>query len=477
MKPLLSEEIQRAVRGRWLARGGSEKILGVSIDSRTAGAGQLFVAIVGKNHDGHNHLAAAAAAGCTLAIIGKDFDAPLSVLQRFRVGALAVNDTTTALGDLAAFYRRQLPAAVVAVTGSNGKSTVRRMIHHILSKRLTGSCGLKNHNNHIGVPLTLLAVEPKDDFVVCEMGTSSHGEIARLSQIGQPNVAVITSVSPSHLEGLGSLTHVAVEKAALLTHLAARGLAIVNADSKELDRALSNYKCNVIRFGASAGASLRLTSYTPVDTGQEFVINNRLKVTLSVCGRHNACNAMAAIAVAQRFGFGQGEAAKALADYAGMEMRLQFIDLGGHSTLINDAYNANPASMLAAADVLADSAGRRRVMIVGDMLELGGKSQALHEDVGRKLATMKIDLLIGAGNLGARMAAAAAEAGLAAEAFKSPEHLADHLDGLLHRGDTILIKGSRGSQMERLIEPITAALSAAPAAPRVRKAHPKGGAK
>ncbi|MCE5278698.1 MAG: UDP-N-acetylmuramoyl-tripeptide--D-alanyl-D-alanine ligase [Planctomycetaceae bacterium] len=476
MKPLLGEEIQRAVHGRWLTRGASEKILGVSIDSRTARAGELFIAIVGKNHDGHSHLAAAADAGCTAAIISKDYRPSAKILQRFGVGVLAVDDTTTALGDLAAFYRRHVSAAVVAVTGSNGKSTVRRMIHHILSKRLTGSCGLKNHNNHIGVPLTLLAVEPKDDFVVSEMGTSSHGEIARLSQIGQPNVAVITSVSPSHLEGLGSVTHVAVEKAALLTHLAARGLAIVNADSKELDRALSNYKCNVIRFGASAGASLRLTNYTPCGTGQEFVINNRLKVTLCVCGRHNALNALAAIAVAQRFGFAQGEAAKALADYQGMEMRLQFVDLG-HSTLINDAYNANPASMLAAADVLADSAGRRRVMIAGDMLELGGKSQSFHEDVGRKLAQLKIDLLIGAGPLGARMAAAAAEAGLAAEAFKSPEHLADHLGALLQRGDTILIKGSRGAQMERLIEPIAAALAGAPDTLRARKGRAKDGAK
>ena len=457
MKPLMPEEIRRAVRGKWLHRGREEKIVGVTIDSRHAAAGNLFVAILGGRHDGHDHLAEAAAAGCLAAIVRANAEIPASVLKRFKRGVVGVTDTTAALGDLAAFYRTHVPAAVIAVTGSNGKTTVKRMIHHVLSQRLSGSCGPKSFNNAIGVPLTLFRAGQGHDYVVCEMGTNHPGEIGALSRIARPDVAVITCIGPSHLEGLTDLPHIAVEKAAILGYLEPHGLAIVNADSKDLDRALSGHDCNIVRFGLSNTASLRLTGYTGRGRGQRFQLNDYLTVDLPVPGRHNALNAIAAIGVAQRFGIEQPDAAAALKTFKGMKMRLEFTKVG-RSTLINDAYNANPASVLAAADVLADCKGKRRVMMVGDMLELGDQAESLHVEVGKQLAGKRIDLLIGVGPLGRYIAQGAAETGENARAFESLKELQAAVGDLLQARDTVLIKGSRGTGLERLAAPVESVL-------------------
>ncbi|KKK58013.1 hypothetical protein LCGC14_3048700, partial [marine sediment metagenome] len=213
------------------------------------------------------------------------------------------------------------------------------------------------------------------------------------------NVAVVTSVGQAHLAKLIDLEHVAAEKAALLGSLAPRGAAVIWADSAELARAVRAYDVKLIRFGADDSAELRLTGYEPRDGGGRFELNGRLWVDLPVAGRHNALNALAAIAVAQRFGFDQDTAAAALADFAGEAMRLEPV-AAGDVTIINDTYNANPASVLAAADVLADCKGKRRVMIVGDMLELGDQAESLHVEVGKQLGGKRIDLLIGVGPLG-----------------------------------------------------------------------------
>jgi UDP-N-acetylmuramoyl-tripeptide--D-alanyl-D-alanine ligase len=470
MKPLALEEIRRAVLGRWMSRGQEVTVLGVSTDSRGARKGDLFVALKGERFDGHEFLVQAAKAGCVSAMVNRDAAVDPGAADGFVGRLIGVEDTTRALGELAAYYRRLLPTTVLAVTGSNGKTTVKRMIHHVLSKRLTGSCSPKSFNNQIGVPLTLLSAGAGDDYVVCELGSNSPGEIAALGRIVQPDIAVIVSVGATHLEKLGSVDRVAVEKASLLEMLAPDGLAVVWADSEHLDRALRAHDRRLIRFGVSDAAELRLTGYEPVGRAQRFQLNGRWWVDLPLSGRHNSLNALATIAVAQRFGFTQEEASAALADFAGAEMRMQWIE-AGEVAVINDAYNANPSSMVAAAEVLTEGPGARKVMIAGDMRELGEQAIEMHVQLGREIASRKVDLLIGVGTLGRYIAKGAAEGGIAAEAFGTVEDACRAVGELLRRGDVVLIKGSRAMAMERLVEPIRGAFGGG------ARAAPAGGAK
>jgi len=453
VKPLSLEEIREAIHGHWLAKGRPGTIKSVSTDTRTAQAGDLFVAIRGRRFDGHGFLPQAAQAGCAAAIVALDGEPRPDVASRFPGGVLGAQDTVRALGRLAGYHRSLLPAAVIAVTGSNGKTTVKGMIHHILSRRMAGTCSPRSFNNEIGVPLTLLEAGSADDYIVCEIGSSAPGEIAMLSQMACPEVTVITNVAETHLEKLISLERVAAEKASILASLPDDGLGVIWADSDLLGRLARSYRKRVVRFGSSDHAELRLTDYRARRDGQRFQLNDRLWVRLPLRGRHNAANALAAIAVAQRFGFSQAEAAEALADFRGVEMRLEWLDCGA-VTVINDAYNANPASVLAAAGAMAEGGPGRRVVIAGDMRELGPRARELHLQVGRKIARCGADLLIGVGTLGRYIAMGAAETGLATETFKSVDQACRDAVGLLAEGDLVLVKGSRAMEMERLVEPI-----------------------
>jgi UDP-N-acetylmuramoyl-tripeptide--D-alanyl-D-alanine ligase len=349
-----------------------------------------------------------------------------------------------------------LPGTVISITGSNGKTTVKRMVAHILSRHLAGLASPKSFNNNIGVPLTLLSAGPEDKYVICETGSNAPGEIATLAAIERPDIAVITSVGETHLEKLIDIEHVAAEKASLLGSLDPRGLAIVNADSIPLERALRGYSCRMIRFGRSEKADVRLTGFEPTEGGCRFQLNGRRWFDLAVPGEHMACNALAAIAVAQRLGFEQDQAGEALADYRGEEMRLQMIQAGS-VRIINDAYNANPASMAAAAASLASYSAQRKVVVAGDMRELGPQGVALHAAVGDKMAHAGVDLVIGVGLLGRHIASGAQRAGASTAQIDTVEEACRKLPALLREGDLVLIKGSRGMKMERLVEPIQAA--------------------
>jgi UDP-N-acetylmuramoyl-tripeptide--D-alanyl-D-alanine ligase len=481
MRPTDLAEIVAAVGGKHVSgKAATPKVIAVSTDSRTAKAGELFVAIAGENFDGHAFLPQAAAAGCVAAIVAAKAALPPQIAASFSGGLITVEDTLKALGDLAAWHRRANSTKVVAVTGSNGKTTVKMMIHHILSRRFRGSCGPKSFNNNIGVPLTLLAAGAGDDYVVCEIGSNAPGEIAALAAIAAPDVAVITSIGPTHLEKLISVEKVAVEKASILRHLAADGLAIVPTDSPELDKALRPYKVNLVRFGEADGAEFRLTGYEPAYRtgrpvgagGTRFEVNGQFWVALPLPGRHNALNALAAIAVANHFGISPAQAAEAMAEFSAAPMRLERIELGG-VTIINDAYNANPASVAAAAEVLSEALSEkkigRKVMIVGDMRELGPQAFALHAQTGAWIAARAVDLLVCVGELGRYIALGAADGGLEAVAFDTVDQAAEALPKLLRAGDVVLIKGSRAMGMERLIEPIRAAFGPRPPAKRPDK--------
>ncbi len=458
MKPMTCDEIRRAVRGRWLSTNTPTTINRISIDTRTAGSGEMFVALEGERFDGHDFLNQAGLAGCTAAIVKQNREIDPAIVEVFTGGLIGVEDTTVALGDLGAFNRTQVPATVVAITGSNGKTTVKWMVDHILAKNLTGCCSPKSFNNSIGVPLTLLDIDISDEYAICEVGTSAPGEIAALGRLVKPDIAVITSVSAAHLEGLGGVDKVALEKASLVSCLGDNGLAIVFGDSELLGRLVDSQASRVVRFGRGDQCELRLTGYKVSGGGQSFQLNDYLWVDLLVAGRHNAFNALAAIAVAQRMGIDQGLSAAALADFQPVEVRLPRIDAGGVS-IINDAYNANPASMLAAANVLAETPGTRRVLVAGDMLELGDQARQLHRQSGQDISELGIEMVVSVGKLASCFAEAASAAGLIGEAFDTVESATKHLPDLLQTGDVVLIKGSRSMQMERLVEPIRSAFA------------------
>ncbi len=468
MKPLALEEIRTAIHGRWIAKGDGGLIKSVTIDSRSAGAGELFFAIRGQRFDGHTFLADAAKAGCRAAVVRLDREPPPDIKQRFPGGVIIVPDTTAALGALAAHHRKLVPATVVGVTGSNGKTTVKRMIHHVLRRSLAGSCSPKSFNNEIGVPLTLLGVAPGDDYVVCEIGTSAPGEVSALAGLARPDVAVITSIAETHLEKLGSIERVAAEKASILGRLSRDGLAVIWGDSELLARAVGAYDARIVRFGESDSAELRLTGYQVCDGRRKAQLNGRLWFELALAGRHNALNALAAVGTAQRLGLSQEQAVAALADFEGVEMRLQRLQFGD-VTVFNDAYNANPASLVAAADVLGETDATRRVLIAGDMRELGDRAEELHLRSGERIAERQIDLLIGVGPLGRYIARGAMKCGVVAEQFDSVDELAANIPQLLCEGDAVLIKGSRAMQMEQLIEPIAAAFGRADGSDQERK--------
>jgi len=457
MIPMTIDEIRRSVQGRWCSEGVNVTVEGVSIDSRTAEPGDLFIAIRGKNFDGHDFLDRAAHAGCIAAMV--DIDGCQVGLsdksdKRFGAGMITVDDTVKALGTLAVEHRRKASVTtVIAVTGSNGKTTTKRMIDHILSRRVTGSASPKSFNNDIGVPLTLLGVMRNDDYVVCEIGSNSPGEIRHLSRMASPNIGVITSIGPTHLEKLGSLENVATEKASMLGMLADDALAVVWGDSAELNRAAKAYDGRMIKFGRTEQCQLRLSDYRAVGRGCVFEINGRLHVELSVTGSHNALNAMAAIAVAQRMGIDPAEAAGELSDFAGAAMRLEWIQCGP-ITIINDAYNANPSSLAAAGEVLSNTEASRRVLIAGDMLELGEAAEEFHRQGGMQLGRSGVDLLIGVGTLGRYIAMGADGCDVETLSFDSVEDLSTEIVGLLEPGDTVLVKGSRSMGMERLVDTI-----------------------
>jgi UDP-N-acetylmuramoyl-tripeptide--D-alanyl-D-alanine ligase len=467
-------------------------ITGLSTDTREIKPGQAFLALRGENHDAHRFLAQAVTAGATILIIDDETAIPAGGFTP-AAGVLKVADTGKALLKIAAAYRESLKGTrVIAVCGSNGKTTTTRLIEQVLNTTFRGTASKKSFNNAVGVPLTILRAQPADQYLVCEVGTNAPGEIATLAAVVQPDIAVITSIGREHLEGLGDLAGVAAEEATVLKFLRPKGCAIINADSPELDAAIRKYKpTTLVRFGRGSKetpADIRLgaAGVTHIDesgpsgqsfTGIGFAINDRFKVRLPMLGEHNAMNALAAFAVGRRMAIEEGRILEALTGASGAEMRLQLtrvsIPAGGEARILNDAYNANPDSMLAALATLTSlrpgTASGRRVAILGDMFELGPTAAALHGQVIDRLAELgdSIGLAVLIGEQMCRAGAALSAAGWS-----------DHRLLLLPAGDdaairtsaaaiqphdVVLLKASRRMRLERVLSAIAAMHSMTPA--------------
>lgn len=451
--------------GNWIARPEEPRRkdpTGVSIDSRSLKPGECFIALRGERTDGHRYLAEVAKAGAAVAIVDRKELVPPSLGD---MCVLLVQDAGTALLKLGGAYRKTLETTkVIAVGGSNGKTTTTRLISAVLAKSLRGTASVKSFNNAIGVPLTILGAKRSDQYLVCEVGTNAPGEISTLTSVVQPDIAVITSIGREHLEGLGTLQGVAQEEASLLRGLRPGGVAIVTADSPELAEVLrrdfakaASGGGGLITFGFGDHADLRLTSVEASENSTRFCLNDRNWFSVPLLGKHNASNATAAVAVARRLGVDQSAIEAGLAEAKGAEMRLQRHRVSGVEFL-NDAYNANPDSMLAALrtfdDVFPAKRGSRRVVIVGDMLELGQASEASHAEIAQAIAHLaSVDLVV---FIGPHFAAAASEVERQRSIPRIVRH--SHLDeqgvaqiaSLLQAGDHVLLKGSRGMGLERI---------------------------
>jgi len=451
MTPITLDQIRRSTDARLIGADPAILLRHICTDSREIEPGCLFIAIKGENHDGHDHVAAAIKAGALAAMVNETFESPLPLLR--------VSDPRKAMGRLANFVRSNLKSKVIAVAGSNGKTGTKNLLHAALGSRLSGSISPKSFNNDIGVPTTIFAANPEDDYLVLEIGTNHPGEILNLTRIAQPDIAIITNIGAEHLEFLGDLDGVLNENAQIIAGLNPDGLLVINGDSPGLAEAVQSYPGRKITFGFEAGNDLRAADIDCRSDGIAFRVEGE-EVFTPLLGRHTAANALAAIAVARWLGIEQNDIFDGLSKAAGPEMRLQ-LQTAGSIRILNDAYNANPHSMQAALHTLRDmqTAGRR-VAILGDMRELGPTAEKYHREIGRLAAECELDQLLCVGESAKYIAEAAIQAGMPDEWVNHHPTAADcaaSISSILSENDLILLKASRTMRLETIATSIMAA--------------------
>src|SRR5882762_9457604 len=368
-----------------------DAVQGYSIDSRTVGPGQLFFAVKGERLDGHDFVEQALAKGAVAAVVRRD------QLSRYpkKARLLAVEDTLVALQTLATAVRKLWGKPLIAVTGSAGKTTTKEAIAHVLSARFRVLKSEGNFNNHFGLPLMLLKLEPEYDVAVIEMGMSHAGEIRVLAKIAQPEIGVVTNVAPVHLEFFDSLAAIARAKYELIESLPANGVAVLNADDEYVSQFGRGFKGKVVTYGTRATADVRAENIQSKGTeGVEFEVTIggvREHARLPLVGEHNVLNALAAVAVGVERGLKPSEAVGALTTLTAAEKRGQVLQVC-NITVINDCYNSNPKALEAMVDALSAMSGTRRIVVAGEMLELGPAGEEMHRRAGQHVAEKKIDV-------------------------------------------------------------------------------------
>jgi UDP-N-acetylmuramoyl-tripeptide--D-alanyl-D-alanine ligase len=436
-------------------------IPGVSTDTRSIRRGDCFFAIIGPNFDGHNFVVHALEKGAACVVVQKQVALPSEMQGR----ALWVEDSVKSLGLLAAWYRSRLKAKVVAITGSAGKTTTRHIVHHILSRHFRCHQAVGSFNNHIGLPLTILSARDDHDILILELGTNHPGEIGYLAHIAAPDIAIVTNVAPAHLEGFGSIDNIIREKLSIQEGLAPGGLFVLNGDQPELIAYAKTRNCPFITFGVSPVCDIRAQNLQTVgDTGQLTIEGRTMTVPLP--GRANLLNVLAAWSICKTVGVSLSAFAEALATLQPVMMRMN-IESAGPIKIINDCYNANPASMANALDCLATVSQkdhRRAVFIAGCMAELGPTSAKLHYELGQKAALAGIGYVAAAGAFASDIIAGAVNAGLdaaACQVFANTQMLCDNLHNFVKPADIILVKGSRSAGMEKAVERLRSLFPAA----------------
>jgi UDP-N-acetylmuramoyl-tripeptide--D-alanyl-D-alanine ligase len=454
-----AEEIMEATGGELLCGDLGRPFSGVSIDSRNISADNVFVAIRGEIHDGHAFASDIVDQGVRGLVISrhKAVQMPIATWEKNNIACIAVDDTTRALGDMAALNRLRSHASVVAITGSNGKTTTRRMTTRILDRQYSTLTAIGNFNNEIGLPLTLLSLSSGHQWAVLELGTNNPGEIARLADICSPDIGVLTNIGPAHLEGLGSIEGVMQEKGDLLKSLAPGTKAILNADDSRVIQLAEKTKADVILYGLSHEATIRAEDVDETKDTISFTLifaGESISVQLNTPGRFMVSNALAAAAVGYQIGLSCKTVKTGLEGFQPVAGRMNIQHLPGGIHLIDDTYNANPESMKAAfATLNTMRAGARGIVAVGDMLELGVQAQSLHRNVGADAARSGFSRLYAYGQFAAQVRAGAHDNSMSpTDTFEgSHEDIVEDLKYQLQPGDWLLVKGSRGMVMEKVV--------------------------
>jgi len=451
-------DIVQATSGRVLQEAEGAVFSGPSIDSRTIDADQFFVALPGIHHDGHRFTPQVLAKGCRGLVVQDDRlgSLPPQALDSRRATLVAVRDTHRALGDLAHYHRLRSGVGVVAVTGTNGKTTTKEMTAAVLGQAFATLKTRGNRNNHVGLPLTLLEVTGAHRWAVLEMGMNHPGEIRRLTEICSPDVGVITNIGPAHLAGVGSLEGVMAAKAELLETMR-EGWAVLNADDPRVMRIGSAFKGKSILFGTAGPAQVRALSVDQTEDGTRFTLalpHGQIAVRLSLHGRYMVSNALAAAATGYCLGMDPERIRTGLESCGQGPGRMHLVHLTGGIRLLDDSYNANPASVSAAIETLAClKKSARAVLVLGDMRELGEHAASAHREMGRLAAARGIDTLLATGDYAEFLAEGAREGGMPPGGVVTGDRdaLPALIEGRLGPGDWVLVKGSRSVGMEVVV--------------------------
>jgi len=423
-----------------------------SVDSRSVQDGDLFLALRGPNHDGNAYVDEALRKGAAAAIANRQSPAPAPG-EKGDGAILFVPDTLVALQKIAAWARQQWGGDVVGVTGSAGKTSTKDIIAAMLAVRMPAGKTIGNFNNHVGVPLSILRLSSSVRVAVLEMGMNHAGEIRDLSAIARPRIGVVTNVGHAHMEAFDSIEAVAAAKRELIEALPADGVAVLNADDPLVAGFRGAHRGRTITFGLSEGADVRAENVQSTAEGVQFSVNGVLFQS-PLLGRHSIVNLLAGMAVAGLYGIRPEQLTGAVAELQSGPMRGQQFQHQG-ILILNDCYNSNPDAALTMIDVLRDTPAKRRIAVLGEMLELGRWAEPLHRDVGRYVANSGINVLVGIRGAASYLVDEARKAGQAVNAaFFFPDAAAagDYLRQIAREGDAILFKGSRGTQVERALE-------------------------
>jgi len=428
-----------------------EVVRGYSIDSRTMRSGELFFAVKGEKFDGHDFVGAALENGAIAAVVRQDQSGRFSGVQRI----LIVEDTLAALQTLATAVRKVWGKPLIGVTGSAGKTTTKEAIAHVLASKFRVLKSEGNFNNHFGLPLMLLKLQSDHDLAVIEMGMSHAGEIRALAKIAQPEIGVVTNVAPVHLEFFDSLAGIARAKYELVESLPSSGTAVLNDDDEYVSQFGRDFKGTVIKYGTAVGTDVCAENIQSRGAeGSDFdvvVHGTREHAHLPLVGNHNVSNALAAVGVSIACGMKVPDAVAALSTLRPADKRGQVVQMG-NITVINDCYNSNPKALHAMIDALAAMKAGRRILVAGEMLELGPAGEEMHRAAGTHAAAKRIDMVLGVRGLAQAMVEGANQAGTRAEFVATPEQAGDWLSRETRDGDIVLLKASRGVKLEKALE-------------------------
>lgn len=444
-------EVVLATGARILQQGRRDMLYrNVTTDTRTVGEDDLFAALKGEKFDGHDFIEQAVSDGAAGVIV--EDAARLYPDGDYTI--FVVKNTRKAYQDLALFHRRRFSIPVVAVTGSAGKTSTRALIATVLEQKYNVLQTEKNFNNEIGLPRTLLQLTKEHGACVVELGMRGLGQIKELADIAEPTVGVVTNVGKSHIELLGSQAQIARAKGELVEALGSDGTAVLNQDDKRVAAMAGKCKGKVVGFGIINDAPVMAGTIKNSEKGLSFTcrcFDQVIDVHMAVIGTYNVYNALAAVAVGRLLGLSEHQMQKGLAEYKGVPMRQELVNID-NVVFVNDAYNANPASMKEAVDTLVTLTGGRKIAVLGGMLELGDWAEKEHEKIGTYLADKKVDVLIAMGDEARFMAKAAKAAGMN-EVYTVMTHAeaAAVLRRIMRQGDTVLLKGSRGFAMEKIL--------------------------